>query len=176
VGSEFQVNTYTTGLQDNPAVAAAADGGFVVSWRSSGQDGSASGIFAQRYDSAGAAVDGEFQVNTYTPDAQYSPAVTGDADGNFVVVWGSNTQDGQATGVFGQAFSLCGNGLISQGETCDPPDDGACPGECLPTCRCPSDVPALSPLGRLLVAGLLALTMLWALRHRGRRHRGAWPS
>src|SRR5262245_9046858 len=33
-GSQFQVNTYTTNLQDDPAVAADAAGNFVVVWRS----------------------------------------------------------------------------------------------------------------------------------------------
>ncbi len=31
----------------------------------------------------------EFQVNTYTTDAQYAPAVASDSAGNFVVVWAS---------------------------------------------------------------------------------------
>ena len=33
VGSEFQVNTYTTGTQDTPSVAADASGNFVMVWR-----------------------------------------------------------------------------------------------------------------------------------------------
>jgi hypothetical protein len=37
-GGEFQVNTYTTGSQSDPAVAAAADGAFVVVWESWGQE------------------------------------------------------------------------------------------------------------------------------------------
>ena len=32
VGSEFQVNTYTTSLQSRPSVSTAADGDFVVVW------------------------------------------------------------------------------------------------------------------------------------------------
>ena len=37
---------------------------------------------------------GEFQVNTFTLDFQYQPAVAADAQGNFVVVWQSNGSDG----------------------------------------------------------------------------------
>ena len=49
-GSEFQVNTYTTGVQASPAVAMdGSSGAFVIAWSSSGQDGSSSGIYAQRY-------------------------------------------------------------------------------------------------------------------------------
>ena len=59
VGSEFQVNTYTTSFQYRPAVSSDADGDFVVVWRSYRQDGSSSGIFSQRYQapSSGVAVE-----------------------------------------------------------------------------------------------------------------------
>ena len=46
-GAEFRVNSYTTGSQGTPAVALDARGNFVVAW-SSVQDGSATGVFAQR--------------------------------------------------------------------------------------------------------------------------------
>src|SRR5207245_1844636 len=49
LGTEFQVNAYTTGYQKDPRVAADAIGNFVVVWNSYGQDGSAGGIFAQRF-------------------------------------------------------------------------------------------------------------------------------
>ena len=48
VGSEFQVNTYTTSGQTNVQGAMDSDGDFVVVWQSDGQDGSQNGIFAQR--------------------------------------------------------------------------------------------------------------------------------
>ncbi|TMA80093.1 MAG: hypothetical protein E6J72_09400 [Deltaproteobacteria bacterium] len=32
----------------------------------------------------------------------------------------------------------CGNGVLNSGETCDPPNDSACPGACLPNCQCPT--------------------------------------
>ena len=38
----------------NRGVITAADGGYVVTWSSYGQDGSEWGIYAQRYDAAGA--------------------------------------------------------------------------------------------------------------------------
>jgi hypothetical protein len=46
---EFQVNTYTTGAQSLPRVAADPNGNFVVAWQSAGQDGSGAGVFAQRF-------------------------------------------------------------------------------------------------------------------------------
>ncbi len=36
----------------------------------------------------------EFQINTYTDSEQTTPAIAGDAQGNFVIVWASKYQDG----------------------------------------------------------------------------------
>ena len=47
-GAEFQVNTYTTFYQDDPAVAADLSGNFVVVWESY-QDGGFTGVFGQRF-------------------------------------------------------------------------------------------------------------------------------
>jgi hypothetical protein len=111
VGSEFQVNTYTTGTQYFPVVATDADGDFVVVWMSQGQDGSSYGIFGQRYTSAGVPVGSEFRVNTYTTGSQVLPAVATDADGDFVVVWDSQAQDGSFRGVFGQRYTSAGTAV-----------------------------------------------------------------
>ena len=46
--AEFQVNTYTTGRQASPVVAAVNDTDFVVAWDSADQDGYNTGVFAQR--------------------------------------------------------------------------------------------------------------------------------
>lgn len=53
MGEETQVNTYTTGDQTYPEVTALADGGWVVTWASNGQDGDFQGIYQQRYDAQG---------------------------------------------------------------------------------------------------------------------------
>jgi len=45
LGGEFQVNTYTTGIQRPSAVASDAAGNFVVVWVSPGQDGDLHGVF-----------------------------------------------------------------------------------------------------------------------------------
>ncbi|MEH2170433.1 MAG: hypothetical protein V7K41_28030, partial [Nostoc sp.] len=97
--TEFQVNTYTTGNQSNSTVAIDADGDFVISWTSNGQDGSGDGIYAQRYNSAGVAQGNEFKVNTYTPSNQSNSTVAIDADGDFVISWTSNGQDGSGDGI-----------------------------------------------------------------------------
>ena len=108
-GTEFQVNSYTLGFEYYPDVAAANDGSFVVVWTGP-HDEYSSAVVGQRYDSTGAPVGGEFQINTYTPGSQYGPEVSFDAGGNFVVVWVNMTPPtGAVTGdVFGQRFASTG--------------------------------------------------------------------
>jgi hypothetical protein len=73
------------------------------------QDGQYSGIFSRRFDSAGMAQGGQFQVNTYTPYYQESPDVSCAANGQFVVVWDAYpSQDGSGIGVFAQRFASAG--------------------------------------------------------------------
>jgi len=110
-GPEFQVNTNTTESQEEPSVAALADGGFVITWESHNQDGDEEGIFGQRYDSAGSPVGSEFQINTTTLDDQDEPSVTGLNDGGFVVIWESKNQDGDGSGIYGQRFDNSGNAV-----------------------------------------------------------------
>src|SRR5262245_35209633 len=74
IGPEFRVNTYTTSSQNHPAVSFLPGGQFVVVWDSYGQDGSGFGVFGQRFDSAGAPLGNEFQINTYTTANQESPS------------------------------------------------------------------------------------------------------
>ncbi len=109
LGSEFQVNTYTTSSQTVPALAADRRGNFVVVWESSFQDGSGSGVFGQRFDSAGSKVGDEFQANTYTTSAQSAPAVAVDGLGELVVLWESSSQDASYSGVFGQRYNSAGD-------------------------------------------------------------------
>ncbi|KAF0118766.1 MAG: VBCS repeat-containing protein [Rhodospirillaceae bacterium] len=108
MGGEFQVNTYTTDWQEVPSVTGLNDGGFVVTWMSDGQDGNGGGIYGQRYAADGTATGGEFQVNTVTTDWQGPPSVTALNDGGFVVTWGSNGQDGNGYGVYGQRYAADG--------------------------------------------------------------------
>jgi hypothetical protein len=51
--SEFRVNTVTEADQLSPSIAIDTDGDFVVTWHSYGQDGSNTGIYAQRFTALG---------------------------------------------------------------------------------------------------------------------------
>jgi len=107
-GSEFKVSTTVTGQQYFSYVADLADGGFLVVWESAGLDGSALGIAAQRYNSAGGAVGGQFQVNTFSAGDQWRPVAASLEGGGFVVVWQSASQDGSDAGVYARLYSAAG--------------------------------------------------------------------
>jgi hypothetical protein len=108
VGPEFRVNTHTENIQSTSSVAALADGGFVVTWQSYGQDGSGWGLYGQRYQANGTPLGNEFRVNTTTAGSQLWPCQTALADGGFVVTWHSHGQDGSKIGVYGQRYRANG--------------------------------------------------------------------
>ncbi|MBL96165.1 MAG: hypothetical protein CMF70_12780, partial [Magnetovibrio sp.] len=109
-GDELRVNSHTGSSQYEPSITGLADGGYVVSWRddSGHSDGSSQDVRAQVYGSEGPPVGGEFLVNTHVSSTQYQPSVTGLADGDFVVSWASNNQDGSNYGVYGQRYEADG--------------------------------------------------------------------
>ncbi len=108
-GNEFRVNTYTTNGQQYPDIAMDANGNFVITWESYGQDGSSLGIYAQRFNGAGIPQGPEFKANTYITDPQSRADVAMDAQGNFVITWVSLWQDGSGDGIFAQRFDSQGN-------------------------------------------------------------------
>jgi hypothetical protein len=105
VGTEFQVNTNVTNDQENPSIAALKNGGFVIVWQSSGQDGSGNGIFGQIYDVNGIQIGLEFQINNNTLYDQQHPKVASLDDGGFIVVWESLVQNSD---IYAQRFDANG--------------------------------------------------------------------
>ncbi|MGE3817834.1 MAG: DUF4347 domain-containing protein, partial [Isosphaeraceae bacterium] len=116
IGNQTTVNTTTTNVQSQPAVAMDQNGNFVVVWTSQGQDNvdGKAGVYGQRFDASGNPVGGEFLVNTYTPSDQTAPAVAMSANGDFVVVWMDRFLDGGVEGIFGQRFNAAGTKLGGQ--------------------------------------------------------------
>jgi hypothetical protein len=112
LGAQFQVNSYTTKDQDEPAVGPDGAGGFVVVWKSYGSfgtDDSYGSIQGQRYSSIGVKLGAQFQVNSYITGDQESPAVSSDDGGGFLVVW-----DNFASSIQGQRYSSTGAALGAQ--------------------------------------------------------------
>jgi hypothetical protein len=94
-----------------PAVAADADGHFVVAFTDETHDGSnwVHDVYARRYSAAGEPRGDEFRVNTGTAGNQHSPAVAMDADGDFVVAWSSYVEGGTGSGVFVRRYDDAGD-------------------------------------------------------------------
>src|SRR2546430_1126178 len=117
VGSEFRVNSYTTGEQGYKPGSIAIAGTpatFVVVWEDPAKDGSSYGIFGQRYASSGAPQGGEFEVNTTTDIAQTEPSVAfAGGGGSAVVVWRDAFHDASGD-IYGQRYS--GSGAPLGGE------------------------------------------------------------
>ncbi|MEM6796274.1 MAG: SdrD B-like domain-containing protein, partial [Acidobacteriota bacterium] len=112
-GDQFQVSTYTTLGQYDPAVAVAPDGDFLVVWRWRLEDD----LFGKLYSSDGAPVGDDFVINAYTRNTQSQPAVAADSEGNFIVVWFSDGSDGgdtSAGSIQGQRFAPDGGALGDQ--------------------------------------------------------------
>lgn len=107
---EFWVNSNIADYQGFSAVAALADGGYIISWVNNLPDGSSLGIYAQRYDANGNAVGGETHINTSPPSYQNSVGVTALADGGYIISWGSH-QDGSGSGVYAQRYDVEGNAV-----------------------------------------------------------------
>lgn len=108
VGGEFQINTTTAGVQQDPAVGFDAAGNFVVAWESDGQDGDGVGIVARRFAADATPLGGEFVVNTETAFDQIDPEVAVAADGSFMVVWVGFALDGDGESVQARRFDASG--------------------------------------------------------------------
>lgn len=105
-GLQFRVNAYVFGSQSLVAAAAAglSTGNFVITWESAGQDGSGAGIYARQYTNDGTSLGTEFPVNTYTLNDQKAPSIAALSNGSFVVVWHSDSQDGDGYGVYTRLY------------------------------------------------------------------------
>jgi VCBS repeat-containing protein len=116
-GTQFLVNTTTTGLQNDSSVAMLSDGRFVVTWAdySDFNNVNTPAVRAQIFNSSGAKSGPELYVSKTSEGPQ--PAVAGLADGGFVVAWSTLSTagtDNSAEGIRAQVFSS--NGLKSGAE------------------------------------------------------------
>jgi hypothetical protein len=108
--SELPVSSSTTGNPTFPSVAALDTGDFVVVW---GFDSYPHHVYAQRFESSGAPIGGEFQAST-AGSYQYNPVVSTAPGGGFTVAWSAYLQDGSDQGVYAQRFD--GGGATIGGE------------------------------------------------------------
>ena len=88
-GGAFPLSTAANTGREDPQVAMAAGGGFVVAWINFFGSPTEGDIHAQQYDAKGVPQGGELLVNTFTTGDQSQPSVSMDAGGDFTVAWDS---------------------------------------------------------------------------------------
>ena len=112
----FRLNTYTANNQQWSNVAMDTAGNFIVTWTSygqedNGQNGLGYGVYARRYDSFGAPLASEFQVNVTTAGDQQDSTVSLADNGMFVVAWQSS-QDGVDDDIYSRVFNADGSAYV----------------------------------------------------------------
>jgi hypothetical protein len=126
---EFLINQFTNYNQRSPAVAALANGGFVVTWISEQERVVASApgsgvyiypsqivnpsvdVYARLYNGSGAAQGNEFLVNTDSNPCA-TPGVAAISDGTFMIAWGARdmANANNSLDIFARTFSSAGVG------------------------------------------------------------------
>ncbi|NOX38732.1 MAG: hypothetical protein GXO78_14475, partial [Calditrichaeota bacterium] len=111
LGSNFKVNDDSGSAgQYSPSISLDKDGNFVVVW--SDKRNGEWDIYAQRYASDGSPLGSNFKVNNDSGSAdQYTPSISLDKDGNFVVVW-SDERNGEWD-IYAQRYASDGTPLGS---------------------------------------------------------------
>lgn len=106
VGDEFAVNFFTSGSQEEPAVAGFADGSFVVVWEGVGEaDDSSFGVYGRAFGPGASPKGGDTLLNVYTMASQSSPTLAPVGEDKLAAAWFSIQQDGYSGGIFGRWFS-----------------------------------------------------------------------
>jgi hypothetical protein len=114
IGAEFRVNTVTADYQVNSSVALDPAANFVVTWQSYSLAANYD-VAARRYNSSGAALGGQFQVNPATPDFQGRPSVAMDPSGGFWIAWHDVLQSGGfSSEVYARRYNSSGAALSSE--------------------------------------------------------------
>ncbi|MFC2927230.1 Ig-like domain-containing protein [Hyphobacterium vulgare] len=106
-GADFIVNSATGPIPDvggdqvGPDVAALADGGFVIAWRSIARNQ----ILGRTFDAAGAATSNTFRISD-TNDTYDIPRIAGLTNGDFTAVWSARSPgDGSFSGIRARIFA-----------------------------------------------------------------------
>ncbi|MEO3712025.1 PPC domain-containing protein [Roseateles flavus] len=113
----LKVNSYTPDSQGNCRLGMTPGGEAIVTWESTGQDGSYRGVYGQRLDRYGIKQGAEFRVNETTLGDQAGSRVGMAEDGSFVVSWISSNRTDDPTAAAKVMLRMYGpNGTALGGE------------------------------------------------------------
>ncbi|MGB0850277.1 MAG: PKD domain-containing protein, partial [Bacteroidia bacterium] len=102
LGSDFLIGNQTNGRF--PDIAESPTGDVAIVWSSDGTDGDGHGIYG-RLASADGTLDATFRANSTTTKNQKFPSVGMADNGDYVVVWASEDQDGDDFGIVGRRYN-----------------------------------------------------------------------
>ena len=106
LGPETQVNPVSTIHEGTPAIAAAANGDFVVVYESRPSTATSGALFARLYHADGTPKSDAFLINPTVDASTDAPDVAADAAGDFVVTW--TDSGGNASDIYARLFSADG--------------------------------------------------------------------
>ena len=109
IGSEIIVGEPGVGNDFGPSLTPTADGGFLLLWERFDPLLTESDVLARFYEANGVPRTPETQVNQFTPGLQRFATAAPLPDGDFIVVWASDGQDGSRFGAFGRRLSAQGD-------------------------------------------------------------------
>ncbi|MEM8524829.1 MAG: T9SS type A sorting domain-containing protein [Bacteroidota bacterium] len=110
-GNEFRVNTRTFNSQALPSLTMNNAGDFIISWVDLNLSQLYKGIYIQKFSSLGVKLGTETRVSTSNLYSHRNPSIALNDKGNIIVVWQSNIQDGDGTGIFGQYLDIAGSDI-----------------------------------------------------------------
>jgi hypothetical protein len=114
VGSQIQVDTIAGSTGFMPALAAEADGSYLVAWESQkGADNFNVSIAGRLFDASGAAIAAPFAITSGTTGPQRRPTVATNRQGAYLVAWQSYFNDIWHARIDGQIVSKAG-GLLGK--------------------------------------------------------------
>lgn len=102
---EARANLFTASSQDRVALTEDLAGNTILVWQSRRQEEGGYGIFARRFDRAGAPIGDEIRVNAETRSMQMLPVASVDGQGGIWFAWRSFGQDGDGTAIVARRFA-----------------------------------------------------------------------
>ena len=114
LGVEFMPTTVNVDAQRFPDVSVNRNGQTAIVWQSMNQDGSGNGVYRRIYNNAGIPISSVSRANSFTAGNQIRPKVAMAANGNCVVVWMEEIQDGDGFGIYARQYLANGAATSSQ--------------------------------------------------------------
>jgi Ca2+-binding RTX toxin-like protein len=109
IGTDIVLNSTTAGGQDEIALTGLSTGGFAAAWQSI--EGTQLAFRARAFDAHGIAAGKDFIVSTQPSSATDVPALTGLANGRFVVTWRSDEGGSNYLDIRGHVYDSHGKSV-----------------------------------------------------------------